>query len=185
VTEEMEVETRGENETLAQRKTPTQQLGLGAPQQMDENDDERTESDEPRGQAEESTKPVAEPVQQSEEVLVEDVTGQQDSDAEEEEDTHQEAGPSTVTMKTKGKQTVQRSPCKQKEVTLTLPCIPEGVKILPGILGCVDKLKYSDHDIADRDKFPEFAPQVYMERKGTRSIRGSNFRAKAVDCRIV
>jgi hypothetical protein len=41
--------------------------------------------------------------------------------------------------------------------------------ILPDILGCVDKLKYSDHDVTDRDKFPEFAPQVYMERKGTSS----------------
>jgi hypothetical protein len=70
-------------------------------------------------------------------------------------------------MKDKGKQTIQRSPRKQKEVTLTLMCIPEGVTILPGILGCVDKLKYVDHDVEYRDKFLEFAPQVYMERKGT------------------
>jgi hypothetical protein len=47
-----------------------------------------------------------------EQVQVEDVTGQQDSDAEEEEDAHQEAGPSTMTGNTKGKQTVQRSPHK-------------------------------------------------------------------------
>jgi hypothetical protein len=33
----------------------------------------------------------------------------------------------------------------------------------------VDKLRYSDHDIVDRQKFLEFAPQVYMERKGTNS----------------
>jgi hypothetical protein len=38
--------------------------------------------------------------------------------------------------------------------------------ILPGILGHVEKLKFSYHDVTDRDKFPEFAPQVYMERKG-------------------
>jgi hypothetical protein len=35
------------------------------------------------------------------------------------------------------------------------------------MLGCVDKLKYADHDITDRDNFHEFAPHVYMERKGT------------------
>jgi hypothetical protein len=43
---------------------------------------------------------------------------------------------------TKGKHTVHISPCKQKEVTLKISCIPEGVMILPAILGCVDKLKY-------------------------------------------
>jgi hypothetical protein len=30
----------------------------------------------------------------------------------------------------------------------------------------VDKLKYANHDIADRDMFLDFSPQVYMERKG-------------------
>jgi hypothetical protein len=34
------------------------------------------------------------------------------------------------------------------------------------MLGCVNKLKYVDHDVADRGKFPEFAQQVYMESKG-------------------
>jgi hypothetical protein len=38
-------------------------------------------------------------------------------------------------------------------------------------LGCVEKLKYFDHDVTYRDKFHEFAPQVYMERKGTSSSR--------------
>jgi hypothetical protein len=62
---------------------------------------------------------------------------------------------------------VQISPCKHKEVTLTLPCILEGVNIPPRILGCVAKMRYAYHDITDKDKYPEFAPQVYMERKGT------------------
>jgi hypothetical protein len=35
-------------------------------------------------------------------VQVEDVTGEPDSDAEEEEDVHQEAGPSTMTKKRRG-----------------------------------------------------------------------------------
>jgi hypothetical protein len=50
---------------------------------------------------------------------------------------------------------------------LTLPRIPKGVTILPDILGCVEKLKYFDHDVTDRGNFPKFSPQVYMERKGT------------------
>jgi hypothetical protein len=41
--------------------------------------------------------------------------------------------------------------------------------ILPGIMGCVEKLKYADHEIVDMEKFLEFSPQVYMERKGTNS----------------
>jgi hypothetical protein len=41
--------------------------------------------------------------------------------------------------------------------------------ILPDILGCVEKMRYSDHDVIDREHFPEFMPQVYMERKVTSS----------------
>jgi hypothetical protein len=44
------------------------------------------------------------------------------------------------------------------------------VKVLPNFLGCVDKLCYADHDVRDRDKFPEFEPQVYLERKEASSI---------------
>jgi hypothetical protein len=45
---------------------------------------------------------------------VEDVTGQQDSEVEKDEDANQEARPSTVTKNTRGKYTIQISPCKQK-----------------------------------------------------------------------
>ena len=63
-----------------------------------------------------------------------------------------------MTTKIREKYIVQISPHKQKEETLTLPRIPKGVMILPGILECVDKLMYPDHDIKDRDKFHVFAP---------------------------
>jgi hypothetical protein len=36
---------------------------------------------------------------------------------------------------------------------------------MPGILRHVEKLKYVEDDIGDRDKFLEFNPCVYMERK--------------------
>jgi hypothetical protein len=55
---------------------PTQQLGLGA-QQTNGEDDERTESDEPREEVEQVQKPVAETTPQTkEQVQVEDVTGE-------------------------------------------------------------------------------------------------------------
>jgi hypothetical protein len=31
----------------------------------------------------------------------------------------------------------------------------------------MEKLRYSDHDVADMDKFPEFARQVYLDSVGT------------------
>jgi hypothetical protein len=34
------------------------------------------------------------------------------------------------------------------------------------LLGYVEKLRYSDHDVMDMDKFPEFAKQVYLQTVG-------------------
>jgi hypothetical protein len=89
-------------------------------------------------------------------VQVEDVTGEPKLDSKSEEDVHQEASPSTTTEKRKGKQPMHRSSCKQEEIPITLPHIPEGVKIFPKILECIEKMRYADHDVAERDKFPEF-----------------------------
>ena len=49
---------------------------------------------------------------------------------------------------------------------ITLPRIPEGVIVLPNIVGCVEKLQYSGHYVVDKDKFQELDPQVYLEIKG-------------------
>jgi hypothetical protein len=38
------------------------------------------------------------------------------------------------------------------------------------LLGQIDKLKYSDHDVADTDKFLEFAKRVYLETVGINPI---------------
>jgi hypothetical protein len=75
-------------------------------------------------------------------------------------------GPSTGKKKTREKHAMPRTPSKQKELTLSLSQIPEGVKVLDDMLGCMKKLKYVDHDVADRGKFPKFAQQVYMESEG-------------------
>jgi hypothetical protein len=47
-----------------------------------------------------------------------------------------------------------------------LPRVPVGVKIVANLLGCVDRLHYSDHYVWDTDKFSEFAQQVYLESRG-------------------
>jgi hypothetical protein len=54
-------------------------------------------------------------------------------------------------------------PLSKKSYNNTI-AIPEGVLILPCILGHVEKLKYMDHNIVEKDKFPAFEPHVYMER---------------------
>jgi hypothetical protein len=52
-TKEMDVDLRGEEQN------PTQKIGLGAPPNMDENDDEHKVLDDPRGLIEATQQPVA------------------------------------------------------------------------------------------------------------------------------
>jgi hypothetical protein len=47
-----------------------------------------------------------------------------------------------------------------------MPQIPEGVKADDEMVGGVNTMKYSDHDVADAIKFPYLAQQNYMECKG-------------------
>jgi hypothetical protein len=51
--------------------------------------------------------------------------------------------------------------------TIVFPRIQEGVQAMPNLLGCMEKLHYSDHDVVDMDKFPEFASKVYLDSVGT------------------
>ena len=62
----------------------------------------------------------------------------------------------------KDKHTIPRSPCKQTTTTIVFPRIPEGVRVKEDLLGYVEKLKYSHHDVMDTDKFSEFVKQVYL-----------------------
>jgi hypothetical protein len=41
----------------------------------------------------------------------------------------------------------------------------------PQLLGHVGKLKYSDHDVADDTKYPELAPQVFMQKIVVNQLR--------------
>jgi hypothetical protein len=67
----------------------------------------------------------------------------------------------------KDKIQIPRSPRKKPAAEIVLPRIPDGVQVGPDLLGHIGKLKYSDHDVADEDKFLELAKRVYMETVGT------------------
>jgi hypothetical protein len=58
------------------------------------------------------------------------------------------------------KHTVPRSLRKQPDVTIILSCIPEGVQVKVDLLGYVEKIKYSNHDLMDTDKFLKCANKV-------------------------
>jgi hypothetical protein len=60
-------------------------------------------------------------------------------------------------------QGVQRT---QEELGIVMPKIPKGVKTNDNMVGGVDSLKYSDHDVSDAIKFPYLAAQSYLERRG-------------------
>jgi hypothetical protein len=47
-----------------------------------------------------------------------------------------------------------------------MPKIPKGVKTTNNLVGGVDGLKYSDHDVSDAIKFPDLVAQSYLERRG-------------------
>jgi hypothetical protein len=99
---------------------------------------------------------------------VEDIMNHQDSDTEanEEEKPMEVVEPSTGKKNTRGKHVVPRTLRKQKELNLTLPKIPDRVRVVGDMLGFVNKLKYVDHDVADIGKFPKFVQQVYMDNRG-------------------
>jgi hypothetical protein len=40
------------------------------------------------------------------------------------------------------------------------------VCVTANLLGHIEKLWYSDHDVIDMDKFPEFAKKVYLDTRG-------------------
>jgi hypothetical protein len=61
---------------------------------------------------------------------------------------------------------VPRSPHRQPVAAIVFPRIPEGVHVPANLLGHVEKLRYSDHDVTGTDKFPEFAKQVYLQTIG-------------------
>jgi hypothetical protein len=54
----------------------------------------------------------------------------------------------------------------QEELTIVMPKIPDGVKVDDEMIGGVNNMKYSDHDVADTIKFLDLVQHNYMECKG-------------------
>jgi hypothetical protein len=54
----------------------------------------------------------------------------------------------------------------QAELGIVMPKIPNKVKTEDNMVGGVDSLKYSDHDVSDATKFPYLAAQSYLESRG-------------------
>jgi hypothetical protein len=112
------------------------------------------------GEANENTEvvmPIPQPevgFTQHQEGLVEDITRQPNSGRDHRQ---AEVGTASASITSKGKQPMARSPHKQPDATLMLSLILEGVQSPPTLLGCMEKLKYSDHDVVDTRKIPEFA----------------------------
>jgi hypothetical protein len=77
-----------------------------------------------------------------------------------------EAGTSSQPPHRNGKETVPRSPCKKPTTKIVLPRIPEGVHVPKNLLGYVEKLRYSDHNVTDTDTLLEFAKQFYLQTVG-------------------
>jgi hypothetical protein len=75
------------------------------------------------------------------------------------------AGPSLGQKRTRENPAMPRTPSKEKELTLSLPKIMDGVRIVGDMLGYINKLRCYDHDVKNMEKNHEFVSQVYMERK--------------------
>jgi hypothetical protein len=117
---------------------------------------------------------------QQQEGLVEDITGNQ---TRAQSTGKRRLGPLARGQK-KGKTSHGMVPMQASHTTIILPCIPEGVQATPTLLGCMEKLKYSDHDVADTGKFPEFAQQVYMDNIGTRPFGDPILQPKPWEVRL-
>jgi hypothetical protein len=73
-----------------------------------------------------------------------------------------EVGTSSQPPTKKDKQQVPRSPRKKPVTSIVLSRIPEGLWVKSDLLGYVEKLKYSNHDVMETKKFPEFANKEYL-----------------------
>jgi hypothetical protein len=66
----------------------------------------------------------------------------------------------------KGKKPVAISPCRKAASTIFFPHILEGACVASNLLGHVENLQYSDHDVIETDKFLEFENKFYLDIVG-------------------
>jgi hypothetical protein len=111
---------------------------------------------------------------------------QQSLNPEEEHETEHEDVPEVGASSPQGKKkkqvesSVQGVQCAQAELEIVMPQIPEGVKADDEMVGGVNTMKYSDHDVADAVKFPDLATKLHgVQRRGP--IRCTTVGTCAVD----
>jgi hypothetical protein len=68
---------------------------------------------------------------------------------------------------------IPNSPWKKPAIEIVLPRIPEGLQVDSQLLGHIRKLEYFDHDIVDKTKYPEVAPQVFMQTIDVNPLGGT------------
>jgi hypothetical protein len=138
---------------VEEEQNPVQEVGS-----MEE-DPERSEYDNSRGQGKRQIKQATGSAPQSHELEIAQVA------------VHKgviEVGASSSPTKRKGKDesNAHRGSQPQGEGTLILPKIPSEVRVDDDMVDGVTSIKYSDHDMTNVTKFLDLASQVYLERKG-------------------
>jgi hypothetical protein len=73
------------------------------------------------------------------------------------------AGNSNQPTQPEGRIQISSSPQNKPAAKIVLPRTPEGIQVDSQLLGHVEKLKFSNHDVADERKYPDLAPQVVSE----------------------
>jgi hypothetical protein len=124
---------------------------------------ERTESDASRGKGSQKEEQAMGSIQQGLEQGLEPKEGHE---------TERKAIPEVGVSSPQGKKKAQAErsaqgvQCAQMELAIVMPKITKGVKVDDEMVGGVDTIKYFDHDVVDTVKFPDLAPQNYLESRG-------------------
>jgi hypothetical protein len=156
---ELEDVTTSETESISPTRieeeiSTTEQVQVG--QSMENPNDGANPNPENPAEVEEMDKQKQKVI--AEEVLVEDITGQQEIEGEEEEEVEDEVAEENPVVGQKRK--------APGIVEITLPYLPDVVVAVEDMLGKVPKLKYADHDVTDTTKFPDLAQEIYLENRG-------------------
>jgi hypothetical protein len=77
-----------------------------------------------------------------------------------------EAGTLSQPLEKKDKQQVPRSPHKKPITSIILLRIPDGVWVKSDLLGFVERIKYSEHNVMDTENFLEFAKKFFLQTMG-------------------
>jgi len=98
-----------------------------------------------------------------EEVLVKEITCQQEIEGKEEEEAEEELAEENLAICKKRK--IPGAPSKQTSVEIMLPHIPDVIVAVEDMPGKVEKFQYVDHDVTYTTKFPNLVQEIYLENK--------------------